>query len=333
MPDDQAAGWTERTPASAPAVAYELASGLDARITELGERSVAEPAPWLLTHLGVLAPDASSILRAEYTRRAGIAAGYREAAGIRDPHQAVALSPHRDRPELEAMRQAAVRSLEITMEELGDLPRGQLEARVLEGRRVMAAAPADVSGKLRAAATAEADARRQAAERETEHDAQGAENARQHAALMAQARGPLEMANARYETWSGATADVREKAGEAQAELARRGLDEPVEQTSASWWAEFERDLEDVDRAISAEREAAEAEGRPWPPKVEAVPVTESPALRDLAEWSARLDEAHDKAAMAAAAMAAERAQAQEDAEYVARVEAEPEAESEREAD
>lgn len=298
-----------------------------------GERSVAEPQPWLLRHLGVLAPDASSILRAEYTRRAGVAAGYREAAGIHDPHQAVALHPHRDRPELEAMRQAAVRSLEITVEQLGELPRGVLEARVLEGRRVMAAAPADVSGRLKAAATAEADARRQAAEREVEHDAEGAGNARQMAELMAQARVPLEERNAEYETWSGATAELREKAGEAQAELARRGLEVPVEeQLSAGWWAEFETDLEEVDRALSAERDAAEAEDRPWPPQVSVAERTEFPALQDLAEWSARLEEAGDKAAMTAAAVAAERAQAQEDADYIARAAREAEATAEAQA-
>jgi hypothetical protein len=35
----------------------------------------------LLDRLGVLAPDASSALREEYARRAGVAAAYREASG------------------------------------------------------------------------------------------------------------------------------------------------------------------------------------------------------------------------------------------------------------
>ncbi len=85
--------WVQRTPAAAPEVAHELAAGLDDRIRELGERMIAQPQPWLLKHLGMLAPDASSALREEYARRAGIAAGYRDAAGITDPQQAVSLEP------------------------------------------------------------------------------------------------------------------------------------------------------------------------------------------------------------------------------------------------
>ena len=62
--------WAQRTPASAPAVARELAAGLDDRIRALGERMAASPQPWLARHLGVIAPDASPALREEYTRRA-----------------------------------------------------------------------------------------------------------------------------------------------------------------------------------------------------------------------------------------------------------------------
>jgi hypothetical protein len=88
--------WAQRTPRNAPAVARELAAGLDGRIAELGERMIERPQPWLLNHLGMLAPSASPALRADYARRAGIAAGYREAAGITDPGQAV--SPSRTAP-------------------------------------------------------------------------------------------------------------------------------------------------------------------------------------------------------------------------------------------
>ena len=40
--------WAQRTPASAPAVAHELAAGLDDRARELGERMAASPPPWLV---------------------------------------------------------------------------------------------------------------------------------------------------------------------------------------------------------------------------------------------------------------------------------------------
>ena len=83
------ATWAQRTPATAPPLARELAAALDDRARALGERLAASPEPWLARHLGVLAPGASPALRAEYTRRAGIAAAYREAAGITNPDQAV----------------------------------------------------------------------------------------------------------------------------------------------------------------------------------------------------------------------------------------------------
>ena len=51
---------------------------------------IERPPPWLLKHLGMLAPGASPALREDYARRAGIAAGYREAAGITDPDRAIA---------------------------------------------------------------------------------------------------------------------------------------------------------------------------------------------------------------------------------------------------
>ena len=73
--------WAQRTPADAPAAVHELAATLDDRARALGERLAASPQPWLARQLGVLAPGASPALREEYTRRAGIAAAYREAAG------------------------------------------------------------------------------------------------------------------------------------------------------------------------------------------------------------------------------------------------------------
>jgi hypothetical protein len=104
--------WEQRTPASAPAVARELAARLDDRVRALGERMAASPPPWLARQLGVIAPDASPALREEYTRRAGLAAAYREAAGITNPDQAVSLEPHRGNPELENMRMAVFTALE-----------------------------------------------------------------------------------------------------------------------------------------------------------------------------------------------------------------------------
>ena len=154
--------WAHRTPKNAPAVAHELAAGLDHRARALGEQLAVSPEPWLAKRLGVLALYASPLLREDYARRAAAAAAYREAAGITDPGQAIAPEPHRGNPELDHLRQAAIRALEIRddTEILRGMTHGELEARILDGDRALASAPPDVSRELRLTAQAEAAARR-----------------------------------------------------------------------------------------------------------------------------------------------------------------------------
>jgi AAA domain len=261
--------WSQRTPDDAPAVARELAAGLDGRIAELGEQMIERPQPWLLNHLGMLAPGASPALRADYARRAGIAAGYREAAGISDPGQAVSPQPHRANPELDAMRLAAMKALAIPENPYATMTKGELEARVLDGQRAQAAAPPDVSGQLRVTAHAEADAWRQSADAAAAQDESAASNARTLARQLAADKTRLEARNAAYETWSGRTGTVRETAAQAKAELGRRDQMQTAEQppTVAGWWRQFEADLAAVERAITREHQAAIGAGRPWPPQ------------------------------------------------------------------
>ena len=126
--------WAQRTPKDAPAVAHELAAGLDQRARALGEQLAASPEPWLAKRLGVLAPHASPLLREDYARRAAAAAAYREAAGITDPDQAIAPEPHRGNPELDHLRRTAIRALEIRDETeiVRRMTHGELEARILD---------------------------------------------------------------------------------------------------------------------------------------------------------------------------------------------------------
>ena len=46
--------WAQRTPASAPPAAHELAAALDDRTRALGERMAASPEPWLARRLGCI---------------------------------------------------------------------------------------------------------------------------------------------------------------------------------------------------------------------------------------------------------------------------------------
>jgi hypothetical protein len=271
--------WAQRTPASAPAVARELAVALDDRARALGEQMAANPEPWLARKLDELAPGASPALREEYARRAGLAAAYWEAAGITNLEQAVSFEPHRSNPELEVMRNAVFTALAIRDEAaiLRGMHRGELEARVLAGERAQASAVPDASSTLRLTAQAEADALQQSADAEAQHNATGAASAKALAAELAAERQRLEADNARYETWSAGTRDTREAAGKARAELKRRGHAQPEEepraqpdderQTTAGWWREFEADLQAVERAIARQHQAAIDAGEPWPPQ------------------------------------------------------------------
>ena len=266
--------WAQRTPENAPALAHELAAALDNRHRELGERALTNPGPWLTRHLGPPpGPDASPVLREDYTRRAGTAAAYREAVGITDPERAVSFGPDPG-PELEALREDTFRALEIADKHAGirAMSRGELEAQIFEADRVQATAPPDTSSQLRVTAQATADAWQQSADAEAEHDQLREGNARSLAATLAAETSRLEAVNARYEEWSTRTASTREIAGKARAELQRRGQQPPNgrapgPQNMADWWWEFQADAAAMDRAIEREHQAAVHDGQPWPPE------------------------------------------------------------------
>ena len=232
----------------------------------LGERQLAEPEPWVMWHLGPPPrepdPGLQTLLAADYARRAGIAAGYREAAGITDPHQVIRREGHKGNPELEAMRHDGVSALQIHDEQadLAGMDRGQLEAKVIAGARAKAAAPLDVSAQLRATAQAETDMRIMAGQAQVGGTDPAAYD--QAAAELAARREGWEADNAAYEAWSESTAGTRDIAGKAQAELERRGHEVPA------WTPEDEHS---EPRADEPERQA-EAE-----PEREAEPAGSEP--------------------------------------------------------
>ena len=349
--------WTQRTPADAPAVAHELAAGLDQRARALGERLAASPEPWLAGQLGVLAPHASPLLREDYARRAAAAAAYREAAGITDPGQAIAPEPHRGNPDLDHLRQAAVRALEIRdeTETLRRMTRGELEARLLDGDRAQASAPPDIARELRLTAQAEADAWQQAADAQIRHDPAGSADATALARHLATQREQLQAANDRYQTWDAGTRSTRQAAGKARAELQRRKLAQRTAeqrqpeartepQTTVQWWRQLESDLAAVGRAIEREHQAAIAAGKPWPPgrrpQPQSEPVREpenSPGPDPQAyrqsgpdDQAGRLDELLAQATEAAGRFTQEKADREGRAQYATRLERQAHAEPER---
>lgn len=306
---------------------------------------------WLARQLGVLAPNASPTLREEYSRRAGIAAAYREAAGITNPGQAVSPMPHRNQPELEAMRKAVLGALEIRDEAdiIRGLDRGELEARVLQGERARAAAPPDVSSQLRLTAQAEADAQRRAADAHTQHDHTAAASATALAAQLAAERQRLEAGNARYEHWSADTRAARDAAGKATGELQRRGHAQPDDephaqpedkpQRLAEWWQQLEADAEAVNcadasghwAAIDAEESRASQcvpdMNPPSAPQPEPQTSPENQPEQD--DRAARLDELLERADQAAQRIAANQAERQASSEYADRMEREAQTQAE----
>jgi hypothetical protein len=252
--------WVSRTPVNASELAKVAAGALDERVTELGHRMLERPEPWLLQRLGVLPPDASPLLREDYARRAGIAAAYREAEGITDPSIAISLAGHNRSPELETMRQEAIRALEIPDNEalIRAATNGELQAQVVRGRQVQAAAP-EPAHELRAVALAEAEAKIRAADPDVDQPAKA--EAASLADILSSQRAELETVQADYERWSAKTAGDRERAGQAEAELERRQAhktDEP-EVTSTPEPELPEPEPEATPEADTYEPEAADA--------------------------------------------------------------------------
>jgi hypothetical protein len=342
--------WAQRTPATAPPLAGELAAALDDRTRALGEHLATSPEPWLTRQLGILATAASPALRADYTHRAGTAAAYREAAGITNPDQAVSPEPHRGNPELEAMRKAVLAALEIRDEAdiIRSLDHGELEACALQGQRARATAPPDVSRQLRLTAQAEADAHQEAADAKTRHDHTAAASAAALAAQLAAERQRLEAGNARYEHWSADTRATRDTDGKATAELQRRGLAQPNSEPNAQpedqpqllagWWLQLEADDQAMNCAVASEHRAAigaEESGASQrsadmnPPSTPTRPRTSLENEPRQDDRAARLDELLTRGDQAAQRFAAQQAKRQASSDYAARMKLEAQTQAE----
>ena len=255
---DAPVSWSARTPESAGEIAQATAGALDERTAALGERQLAQPEPWAMRHLGPppreSKPGLQALLEADYARRAGIAASYREAAGITDPHQVIRWEGPKGNPELEAMRHDAIFALQIHDEQadLAGMDRGQLEAKVITGARARAAAPRDVSAELHATAQAETDMRIMAGKAQVDGTDPAAYD--QAAAELAAQREELNAGDATYEAWSESTAATRDIAGKARKELERRGYEVP------GWTPEEEQPEADEPEADEPEADEPEAE-------------------------------------------------------------------------
>jgi hypothetical protein len=228
----QTVTWAERTPVAARrGVAGHLAEAMDARREELGRQLYEQPERWILTHLGPPPPEGSPpALIADWQMRAGIAASYREAAGIEDPDVAVGSAPQ-GHPELAEAYAATLLALEIPDVEaqVRAMTRGELERDVAAYTRLTATAPAEPSQELRAASMAEVDARAAAARLQAEGQAEAAAAHQLHAGTVSAQASELDGRLKTYRRWEEATAEDRARADRAMKELARRGREARTE--------------------------------------------------------------------------------------------------------
>jgi hypothetical protein len=242
--------WAERTPVAARrGVAGHLAEAMDVRREELGRQLYQQPQRWVLTHLGPPPPEGSSpALIADWQMRAGIAASYREAAGIEDPDVAIGSAPQ-GHPELAEAYAATLLALEIpdVQAQVRAMTRGELERDVAAYTRLKATAPAEPSRELRAASMTEVDARAAATRLQAEGQAEAAAARQLHTDTASAQASELEGRLETYRQWDEATADDRARADRARKELARRGQEARTE----------------VDRQATAEIDKERTAGEP----------------------------------------------------------------------
>ena len=346
--------WAQRTPASAPAVAHELAAALDDRARALGEQLAASPEPWLARQLGVLAPGASPALREEYARRAGAAAAYREAAGITNPDQAVSprAAPRQPRTRRPCARPSSApwrSATKPTSSAAWTAANSKRESS--HGERAQATAPPDVSSQLRLTAQAEADAlaairRRPSPARPSRRgQRQGPRRAagRRTPAPRSRQR-PIRAMVRRHPRHQGSSRESQSRTATARARPARAANRSRSPKTNRrrrpDGGASSRRTSEAVERAIARQHQAAIDAGEPWPPQRAPEPdpgpapttspedesVHAQPAQDDRA---ARLDELLARADQAAQRIAAQQAERQASSEYAARIEREAQAQPE----
>ncbi len=232
--------YADRTPAIADPVARrfasDLAAAMDERVAQLGDRAAAERPLWALRYLGEVPAD--PVERAEWTRRAGIAAAYREEHGYAHDTDPVGPAPDRGSPELRASWHAACTALRMPDQDrqITAATDGELSTMREAYVRETAWAPPYIADQLREAYLAEdqyqADAvlaqnRAAAAVDEAERVAAGRQAA-QRAALAdevgAYREKLAEVADARRQ-WHAATEASRQRALAADTELRRRHPD------------------------------------------------------------------------------------------------------------
>jgi hypothetical protein len=277
------ASYAERTPTIddpvADQFARDLAAAMDARVSLLGRRVAADRPVWALRYLGELPAD--PVERADWVRRAGAIAAYREERGYAHEAEAIGPAPERGSPELWASWHGAYVALRLPNEgrEVASASDGELWAWRAAYARETGWAPPYVVGDLREAHIAEdsyragavlawhrADAAADPAER-----ARAAREAEELGALAQEVGAYREALTAIAEArrgWHAATEGPRQRALAADSELRRRhqGIELPplrpsAEQASSARGPSAARDEADASQTELDSESVAERSG------------------------------------------------------------------------
>ena len=216
-----------------------LAAAATARQTELGERAAADPPAWALAAPTLGPPPTDPLQRAEWVRRAGIVAAYRDLHAIPEAQLSIGEAPSRERAFHHALWRQALTALGHPADALDYATASDAELREMRDawRRAQAWAPEFVADDLHAARELAEEYRRDAviwragldqhpvgsAERDlAERDVAAAE---QLAAVSAARVDALERIQAVRTDWLERNRELQERATFAGDELERRGLD------------------------------------------------------------------------------------------------------------
>lgn len=240
--------WASRVPDVAdPEMARylrELAEAIDARIARLGEHTAETEPVWATRTLGAVPDDPSA--RADWERRAGSVAAYREMHGYENPGDPIGPEPARTSPEARHDWHGALAALgSVDGADLLGVPDETLEMRRGLYEKETAWAPEHVGDQLRLARMTVTDARARAARAEHEGQAAQTGEARtEHArnkeiwdAMLAKAYEEMtsyEKAEAARREWQRVTEATRRMALAADLELQRRHPDRARERLQSA---------------------------------------------------------------------------------------------------
>ena len=243
-PPAEAASWSERVPrVPDPEVSgylAEVAAAMDARQQRIGEHAAEQQPTWAVRALGDVPAQPSG--RAEWAKRAGRLAAYREITGYDDPWEAIGPEPAPTSPEARALWHRAFGVLgRVSGVDVRRLTDGQLLASRRAYETETSWAPGYVAEELRAATRQEQLSRIENTRHSHEAAAAGRRGENELAALhakaadswaalgdrAAQVREQLAIAHDTRCQWEALTEPARRLARAADIELKRRGVLSP----------------------------------------------------------------------------------------------------------